>query len=140
MTSEADIEVICPGVLEVLSVGKGDLKLTWDDTPDDVEKARSVIEEMLRKGYSIFVETDVGPARVKRFSPTRMTYVITELAVGNELPTGPSAPAALTAGAPVEPDEVITPKKATRSRKKTQEREIPVAGSKARAVGRTAGG
>jgi len=29
-TVEADIEVVCPGVLEVLSIGKGDLKLSFD--------------------------------------------------------------------------------------------------------------
>lgn len=127
MTNTADIEVICPGVLEVLSVGKGDLKLTWE--AGDEDKARSTIEEMLRKGYSIFVETDVGPARVQRFSSERMTYIITEVVEGEQLPTGPAEPAKKAAG-----------KTTKATARKTKEKEVPVAGSKARAVGRTAGG
>lgn len=138
--AEADIAVVAPGVLEVLSVGKGDLKLTWDpDKPEDLDNARKTIEEMLRKGYSIFVETDVGPARVQRFSPERMEYIIREVVEGTELPTGPAAPAALGTGDAVKPDEVIPPGKA-KAAKKTRERKVPVAGSKATAVGKSAGG
>lgn len=145
---EADIEVVCPGMLEVLSIGKGDLKLTWGSDPDDEAKARATIEEMLRKGYAIFVETDVGPARVQRFSAERMTYVITEVADGHELPTGPVVPA-LEAGPQsvaeatgVGPPEPATPqpKKRGGRPRKTKETEVPLAGSKATAVGRTAGG
>lgn len=113
--ADAQIEVICPGMLEVLSVGKGDLKLSMDpNNPADVENARKVIEEMLAKGYSIFVETDDGLSRVKRFNPKRMTYVITEFVEG----------AAEPAAKP----------------RRTRDRNIPVAGSKAKAIGRTAGG
>lgn len=112
--SVAEIEVVCPGMLEVLSVGKGDIKLSIDsDKPDDVENARKIIEEMLSKGYGIFVETDKGLSRVKKFNPKRMTYVISEV-VEN--------PEAQPAG------------------KRTREREVPVAESKAKAIGRTAGG
>lgn len=140
-TTEAKIEVVCPGVLEVLSIGKGDLKLTLGNDPDDVEKAQAVIEEMLRKGYAIFVETDDGPSRVQRFNPKRMTYIIAELAPGNTLPSGPAPPAALTTGTAVKADEVIAPKRRGRPPgKRTREREVPVAGSRATAVGRTAGG
>jgi hypothetical protein len=116
---EAEFGVFCPGVLEVLSIGKGDLKLTLDGkNPEDVERARSLIEEMLRKGYSIFVETDDGPVRVTKFNPKRMTYIVMD--------------------APAAPDlaEATPPKKAKRPR----ERHVPVAGSRATAVGRTSGG
>jgi hypothetical protein len=141
---EADICVASVGCLEVLSVGKGDLKLTWDrDNPDDVDKARKTIEEMLRKGYSIFVETDDGPSRVTDFNPKRMTYIITEIADGTELPAAPVRPA-LPAGAPVKPDEIMSPKKRGRPKgstnKRTRQREVPVAGSRATAVGKTSGG
>jgi hypothetical protein len=111
-------------MLEVLSVGKGDIKLTIDSNdPGEVNDARMIIEEMLAKGYGIFVETDNGLKRVKRFNPKRMSYVISELPEGESLPTGP-------------------PKPGTKPRKRTKavEREIPVAGSKAKAIGRTAGG
>lgn len=120
-TGVAEFEVFCPGILEVLSIGKGDLKLTvGGDDPEDTEKARRLIEEMLRKGYSIFVETDQGMKRVKRFNPKRMTYVITELTDEAEAP------------APAE-----KPAKKRRGRRTSS---VPVAGSRATAVGRTAGG
>jgi hypothetical protein len=159
MTQTADIEVICPGMLEVLSVGHGDLKLSFDPgNEDDTQKAKAIIEEMLRKGYSIFVETDVGPARVQRFSAERMAYIITELAPGNELPSGPAPSPALESG-PVLDAEVVNeptvakqtgvgppedasvpPRRKPGRSKKTVEKDVPVAGSKATAVGRTAGG
>jgi hypothetical protein len=120
MSDVAEIEVVCPGMLEVLSVGKGDLKLTFGgDDPEEIAKARKVIQEMLRKGYGIFVETDKGLTRVKRFSPKRMTYVIVEVADG-------------------EPADV--PGQAPTRQRRTEERHVPVAGSRAKAIGRTAGG
>ena len=111
----ADIEVVCPGMLEVLSVGKGDIKLSIDPgKPEDVENARTMIEEMLRKGYGIFVEGPSGRlTRVKKFNPKRMTYVVAE--VVEPPPTKPGA-------------------------KRTRDRHVPVAGTKAKAIGRTAGG
>lgn len=119
----AEVEVVCPGMLEVLSVGKGDIKLTvGGDNPEEIDKARAVIEEMLRKGYGIFVETDGGLRRVKKFNPKRMTYVIAELAPE-------PAPVAATAA-----------KAAKAKDHRVVDREIPLAGSRAKAIGRTAGG
>jgi hypothetical protein len=110
----ADIEVVCPGMLEILSVGKGDIKLTIDGSNEgEVNDARTIIEEMLAKGYGIFVETDKGLTRVKKFNPKRMTYVISEVVENaEEKPLG----------------------------KRTREKHVPVAGTKAKAIGRTAGG
>lgn len=114
----ADVEVVCPGMLEILSVGKGDIKLTIDSSdPDDVADAKKVIEEMLAKGYGIFVETDDGLSRVKRFNPKRMTYVISEIVEQTDEIAGAPAP-----------------------KKKTREKHVPVAGSRAKAIGRTSGG
>jgi len=120
-SKEATFEVFCPGVLEVLSIGKGDLKLTVDvGHPDDVAKARALIEEMLRKGYAIFVETEAGPVRVQQFNPELMSYVIYEVP---------------------EPSETYeAAKRAPRKPRKARKRHVPVAGSRATAVGRTAGG
>jgi hypothetical protein len=145
-TADAHVEVICPGMLDVLSIGKGDLKLSFDpENSDDTEKAKAVIEEMLRKGYSIFVETDVGPARVQRFSAERMAYIITELAPGNVLPSGPAPSPALAPGDVIVDAEVLEDVEGPQegsipNPKKTVEKEVPVAGSRATAVGRTAGG
>lgn len=133
---EAEFGVFCPGMLDVLSIGHGDVKLTLDTgDPEDVERARQLIEEMMRKGYGIFVDTDDGPTKVHEFNPRRMSYMILETP-GNELASAP-APKALAAGPAVRADEVIPPKRAKRGRKL---REVPVAGSRATAVGRTSGG
>lgn len=117
-TETTTFETFCPGMLEVLSIGKGDLKLTLGgDDPGDIERARDLIEEMMTKGYSIFVETDDGPEKVTRFNPKRMSYSIADA-----------------------PDQ---PAKATKPRgrpKKAGTKEVPVAGSRSTAVGRTAGG
>lgn len=108
----AEVEVVCPGMLEVLSVGKGDIKLTvGGDDPEEIAKAKAVIEEMLAKGYGIFVETARGLRRVKKFNPKKMSYVIAEVV------------------------EAPTPKG-----RRVVDREVPLAGSKAKAIGRTAGG
>lgn len=114
----AEFEVALRGSLDVLSIGKGDLRITIGGDADDTEKARKLITEMLEKGYAIFVETDEGLTRVKRFMPKRMTYVISDF--------GDSGP---------ELDPAPAPK-----RRGKRTREVPVGGTKAVAVGRTAGG
>jgi hypothetical protein len=123
----AEFEVFCPGVLEVLSIGRGDLKLSVGDNDDDREQARALIEEMMRKGYAIFVETDDGPERVTGFNPRRMTYTIGVPAIeaaGTARPAQPALPAPAKKRAP----------------RKKRTSEVPVSGSRATAVGRTAGG
>lgn len=117
---EAIFDVFCPGYLDVLSIGRGDLRLMVGDNDEDREQAKALIEEMLRKGYSIFVETDDGPVKVHEFNPHRMSYIIQDAPAGTEQSADQPTP--------------ITAKK-TRHR-----REVPVAGSQATAVGRTAGG
>lgn len=118
----AEFTVALQGSLEVLSIGKGDLRITIGGDADDTEKARKLITEMLEKGYAIFVETDEGLTRVKRFMPKRMTYVISDFGATPELDPVTTAPA---------------PKSRPRGKRT---REVPVGGSKAVAVGRTAGG
>lgn len=61
-------------VIEVLAVGKGDMKLTFDEGDD--KKAKETITQMLRDGYQIFVETDKGLRRVKRFDVKHRAYVV----------------------------------------------------------------
>ena len=63
----------------VLSVAKGDAKLVFSgDTPEDRAHAERTIEQMLRAGYTIFVETARGPRRVKRYNPKRQEYVLVD--------------------------------------------------------------
>jgi hypothetical protein len=114
----AEFDVFCPGILDVLSIGRGDLRLMVGTSDEDREKAKALIEEMLRAGYAIFVETDKGLVKVKRFNPKRMTYVIMD---------APETPTPIAGPTPVAPPKAV-------------ERDVPVAGSRATAVGRTAGG
>lgn len=67
------------GELDVLNCGAGHLQFRFDKgSPDETEKARRVIQDMLNRGYSIFVETASGLRRVKRFNPKTDCYVVEE--------------------------------------------------------------
>jgi hypothetical protein len=109
MTATATEQV---GYLDVLSVGRGHLRISADpNDAESVEKIKSIVSDMLKRGASIFIELDNGETkRVKRFNPTRMTYLIDESDVVDAL-------------------HGLTTKK-----------EVPVATAKATVVGRTAGG
>lgn len=63
-------------VLEVLSVGGGDIKLIFDEGDED--KARETISRMLKEDYTLMVNTDKGVRRVKRFSPKTLEYIIVD--------------------------------------------------------------
>lgn len=66
------------GTLDVLSVGRGHMRLDIpEDDADAIKKAGAMIEVMLAQGYSIFIETSDGKTRrVKKFNPKRFTYLI----------------------------------------------------------------
>lgn len=116
----AAFEVLSRGMLEVLSVGKGDLKIEIGNSNADRAKAQRLIEDMLRKGYTLFVETADGPLRVRKFLPDEMAYLVADV---------PDVVAAA-------PDPGEVPPRPARGRG----RLVPVAGSKTTAIGRTAGG
>lgn len=104
------------GTLDVLSVGKGHLRLTiTEGNEEEAENARRIIEDMLARGASIFVEREDGSTRrVKKFDPKRMVYLIDDVPEGQK-PT----PAA---------------------RKKIPKKAVPVSKASATVVGRSAGG
>lgn len=68
--------------LRVLSVGHGDLTLKFDSSnPDEKKRAESVINDLIRKGYAIMVETgrnEKGPLfqRVSSFDPETSEYLV----------------------------------------------------------------
>lgn len=89
-----------PGI-DVLNTGYGDFELRFDpNKPDEVEKAKQTITDMLKRGYAIFVRKGGETYRVRKFDVDRNVYIIG------------STPA----------------------------EEVPVAGTRATAVGRSAGG
>jgi hypothetical protein len=87
--------------IDVLNTGYGDFELRFDpDKPDEVQKAKETITDMLKRGYAIFVRQGKETLRVRKFDVDRNVYIIG------------STPA----------------------------EEVPVAGTVATAVGRSAGG
>lgn len=117
------------GVLEVLNVGSGHLTLTFDkgDRPE-LERAKRVVQDMLLRGYAIFVQVGEDLRPVRRFDPKTATYYITDA-------PGPGAPAA---GAPEACRRCGRPRHKGRCRK--AEIAVPMVQARATAVGRSAGG
>lgn len=73
------------GSVAVLNVGAGDLKLSFDKAvPAERKKAKSVVQDMLRRGYAILVQVDVKDGepvyqRVKAFDPETCEYLVVGL-------------------------------------------------------------
>lgn len=78
------------GQLGILNVGDGDTKLSFDkNNPAERERAKRIVQDMLRRGYAILVE--VGKAddgepiyrRAKDFDPETCEYIIAGDPVGD---------------------------------------------------------
>lgn len=75
--SEAEPEQLPDGQLAVLSVGRGDMKVDFNsDNPEEVEEARTVVMDMLSRGYLIFINVDGEQVRVHDFDPKTDEYII----------------------------------------------------------------
>ena len=71
--------MINTGYLSVLNVGAGDIKLNFNSSdPMEVERARRIVNDMLQRGYVIFVEDDDGMHRVESFDEKTDTYIIAD--------------------------------------------------------------
>lgn len=140
-TRAAAFTILSPGILEVLSIGKGDLKIEIGDTNHDRAKAQQVIEEMLRKGYTLFVETADGPLKVTKFLPDKMAYLVADTPDvapdSDELEDDKPAEPEDAEPSPARPAAGIKTAGGKRGR---PPRTVPVPGSKTTAIGRTAGG
>jgi len=65
-----------PGI-DVLNTGYGDFELRFDpDKPEDVQKAKETITDMLRRGYAIFVRQGQETRRVRKFDADKNVYII----------------------------------------------------------------
>ena len=64
-------------MLDVLNINAGHMKFDFKDEADE-EKASKVIQDMLRMGYAIFIETDDGLRRVSAFDPKEKVYIVKE--------------------------------------------------------------
>ncbi len=69
-------EKTLPGI-DVLNTGYGDFELRFDpDKPDEVEKAKQTITDMLKRGYAIFVHEGNQTRRVRKFDMDKNVYII----------------------------------------------------------------
>lgn len=143
--------------LEVLNTGAGHLRLTFDPgEPEEVAKARETIALLLRRGFALFIQEGGQTVRVRAFDPERGSYYVDAAApedLAAEAETlGPAEPAApLSKQDPHNAAFCVCgrkyrhrgPCKGARARgwfDRRRTKEVPAAGTKATAVGRTAGG
>lgn len=111
-----------PG-LDILNVGAGHMELRFDKDPMELERAKRIITDMLKRGYVLFVEgKDQKLQRVQAFDPEKMVYLIADL--GEETVPVP---------------EVGSAPPATK-RKGRPRKEVPIASVRATALGRSSGG
>jgi hypothetical protein len=65
-----------PGI-DVLNTGYGDFELRFDpNKPDEVQKAKETITDMLKRGYAIFVRQGQETFRVRKFDVDKNVYII----------------------------------------------------------------
>jgi len=67
------------GELRILNCSAGDIRVKIDKSkPDDIKKAKTMINDMLKRGYLLAIEVDGELHPVKKFDPDRDEYIITE--------------------------------------------------------------
>lgn len=73
-----------PGLLSVLNVGAGDLKLTFNSgDPIETDRAKRTVEDMLRRGYVVFVsDTDGNLTKVRSFDGAKNEYILADVPAG----------------------------------------------------------
>ena len=60
------------GGLDVLNIGAGHLKFNFDKSrPEEVKKAKKVLNDMLKRGYMLFAKVDGEQVRLRSFDPER---------------------------------------------------------------------
>ncbi|MEI8290857.1 MAG: hypothetical protein WCH99_15445 [Verrucomicrobiota bacterium] len=71
-----NIDTKLPGI-DVLNTGYGDFELSFNpDKPDEVQKAKETITDMLKRGYAIFIRQGKETYRVRKFDADKNVYII----------------------------------------------------------------
>jgi len=122
------------GVLEILNVQGGDVKITFDkDNVSEAIRARRIVTDMLRRGYALVVEVDRGGVkayeRVQKFDEARGEYIIADL----------DSIAAEQADTKEAEEEISAPAPAVKKRSRPS-KSLPMESTRATAIGRSAGG
>ncbi len=126
MNADDLMTVLKPGPgLDILNTGSGHVEMRFDKDPMELERAKRIITDMLKRGYVLFVEgKDKELHRVEKFDPEKMVYLIADL---SEAPaTVPASEVGFAAP---------TTKRRGRPRK-----AVAVAEVRTTAIGRSAGG
>ena len=70
------------GTLDVLNCRAGDMKFSFNsDNPEEVEKARKVVTDMLKRGYILFVQDgddEKNLRKVEAFDEKRDLYIVSD--------------------------------------------------------------
>lgn len=65
------------GELAILNCTDGDTRISFNSNdPDEVERARAVVEDMLRRGYCISVVVGDKMERAVDFDPSKDEYIV----------------------------------------------------------------
>ena len=75
--ADANDVLVEEGSLCILNITAGDIKVSFDESkPDEVERARQIIDDMFKRGYSLLVQWGSGWRRATKFIASRNCYVI----------------------------------------------------------------
>lgn len=67
------------GSVDILNCGAGHLRFSFSDDPIETERASRVVQDMLKRGYALFVDSGNGKLRkVKTFDPKKLEYIIAD--------------------------------------------------------------
>lgn len=123
-----------PGI-DILNTGHGHTEVRFTgENAVEMERAKRIIQDMLRRGYVLFVEgADKALIRVQSFDPEKNVYIIADgpLYAGEVSPAAVEDPPPATAPAPGPPPK--------RGRGRPR-REVPVDKVRTTAIARSAGG
>lgn len=129
-----------PG-LDILNTGRGHAEVTFDhQDPIELERGKRIIEDMLRRGYMLFIQGDDGAVvRVESFDSKTGRYIIGDCALyaGAE-PLGPLPKAVPTSATESAAPATDAPKRQRRPSK--VKGAVPMTAVRATAMGRSAGG
>jgi hypothetical protein len=122
------------GEVAILNCTDGDTRISFDSAnPEEVERAKAVVEDMLKRGYCIAVVVGDKMERVTGFDPEKSEYIVEKRV--SALPPLPAS----------EPIQDFPPSGAPEApppgrKAKGSKGRVPAKDAKAVAVGRTAGG
>ncbi len=124
-----------PG-LDILNTGKGHAEVNFSiDDPIELERGKRIIQDMLRRGYLLFIHGDDGKmVRVQSFCEKTGRYIIGDgaLYAGSEPLEEPLVPITTL------PGQTVTPEPIRRGR--PRKGAVPMTTVRATSIGRSAGG